>query len=444
MPVTVRFAPSPTGLLHIGNARAGLVNWLFAKKHGGRFILRFDDTDAARSRPEYVEAIREDLAWLGIVPDEVQFQSERLDVYRAAAERLRADGRLYPCYETAEELELRRKRQLARGEPPVYDRAALNLTEADRARLEAEGRRPYWRFKLARAPVHWDDLVRGPQSIDTATLSDPVLVRQDGTYLYTFTSVVDDADMGVTHVIRGEDHVVNTAVQLEIFDALGAPRPTFAHLSLLVGRDGEGLSKRLGSLSLRSLRESGLEPMAVVGMAALLGTSEPVRPHAAVEDLLAGFDLEKFSRAPARFDETELKALNARLLHGLGYEAVKSRLEELDADGGEAFWTAVRGNLATLAEARDWRSIVFGDVPSTADEADRALFGEAARLLPAEPWTRETWKEWTASVSSATGRKGKSLFMPLRRALTGRDHGPELAALLPLIGRERALARLSV
>lgn len=442
MSVRVRFAPSPTGLLHIGNARAAVVNWLFARKRGGRFILRYDDTDAERSKPEYVDAIRNDLDWLGIVPDAVHFQSRRLDVYRAAADRLKAEGRLYPCYETADELELKRKRQLARGEPPVYDRSGLKLTEADKARLEAEGRRPHWRFLLTRTPVSWTDLVRGPQTIDTATLSDPVLIRQDETCLYTLTSVADDADVGVSHVIRGEDHVVNTAAQIEIFDALGAPRPSFAHLSLLVGRDGEGLSKRLGSLSLGSFRDEGLEPMAVMSLAALLGTSEAIRPFAQIEGLIEAFGLEKFSRAPARFDEAELRALNGRLLHIDDYVAVKGRLASLDADGGEAFWNAVRGNLLVLGEAKRWYDIVFDTPQDGADEADRPLLEEAAKLLPDEPWSASTWKDWTSALGAATGLRGKALFMPLRRALTGLDHGPELAALLPLIGRDRTLARL--
>lgn len=443
MTVTVRFAPSPTGLLHIGNGRAAVVNWLQALKTSGRFILRLDDTDAERSRPEYEAAIRADLEWLGIAPAATYRQSERLDVYRAAAERLKRDGRLYPCYETPEELDFRRKRQRARGEPPVYDRAALKLTEAERAKLEAEGRKAYWRFLLQRRPVHWDDLVRGPQAVDTATLSDPVLVRADGTDLYTLTSVADDADLRVTQVIRGEDHVVNTAAQIEIFQALGSQPPAFAHLSLLVGAEGEALSKRLGSLSLKGLRDEGIEPMAVMSLAALLGTSEALRPFARIEELVEVFGLEKFARAPARFDPAELTSLNAKLLHDLPYTGVKGRLAALDADGGEAFWNAVRGNLSTFADVKAWHDVVTDDRIFTPEAEDRPFLTEAAELLPPEPWTDATWKQWTGALSAATGRKGRALFQPLRRALTGADHGPELAALLPLIGRPLALKRLA-
>jgi glutamyl-tRNA synthetase len=346
----LRFAPSPTGRIHIGNSRTAILNWLFARKSGGQFVLRYDDTDLERSKKEFADGIAQDLDWLGIVPDRVEYQSRRFDAYRAATERLKGAGRLYPCYETADELERRRKRQLARHQPPVYDRAALKLADEERQALEAEGRRPHWRFKLEHRIVEWTDLIRGPQHIDTTNLSDPVLVREDGTFLYTLPSVVDDIDFGVTHVIRGEDHVVNTAVQVELFEALGGKPPNFAHHSLLTGADGQGLSKRLGSLSIAHLRESGLEPMAVVSHAALLGTSDSIHPCADYRELIEGFDLHKLSRAPARFDEAELRGLNARLLHTLPYAAVKGRL----AFGDEAFWLAVRGNLSTLADAQYW------------------------------------------------------------------------------------------
>jgi glutamyl-tRNA synthetase len=434
----VRFAPSPTGRIHIGNSRTAILNWLFARKSAGWFVLRYDDTDLERSRPEFAQGIAQDLDWLGITPDRVEHQSKRFDDYRAAADRLKAAGRLYDCYETADELERRRKRQLARHQPPVYDRAALELSDQDRQALEAEGRRPHWRFKLEHRIVEWNDLIRGPQHIDTTNLSDPVLVREDGTYLYTLPSVVDDIDFGITHVIRGEDHVVNTAVQIELFEALGGKAPDFAHHSLLIGADGQGLSKRLGSLSIASLRDQGLEAMAVVSHAALLGTSDSIHPCAGYRELIDGFDLHKLSRAPARFDENELRGLNARLLHTLPYQAVKERL----AFGNEAFWLAVRGNLATLADARTWHDIVSGTVKPVIAMEDRDFIAAAARLLPAAPWNNETWKAWTEALKSETGRKGKGLFMPLRLALTGLDHGPELALLLPLIGRERTLERL--
>jgi glutamyl-tRNA synthetase len=436
---TVRFAPSPTGRIHIGNSRTAILNWLFARKSAGQFVLRYDDTDLGRSRQEFAEGIAQDLDWLGIKPGRVEYQSKRFDDYRAAAERLKAAGRLYPCYETADELERRRKRQLARHQPPVYDRAALGLGDQDRRVLEAEGRKPHWRFKLEHRIVEWTDLIRGPQHINTTNLSDPVLVREDGTYLYTLPSVVDDIDFGITHVIRGEDHVVNTAVQIELFEALDGKVPDFAHHSLLTGAAGQGLSKRLGSLAIASLREQGLEAMAVVSHAALLGTSDSIHPCADYRELIEGFDLHKLSRAPARFDENELRGLNARLLHMLPYQAVKGRL----ALGDEAFWLAVRGNLSTLADARYWHDIVSGTVRPIIAPEDRELIGAAARLLPPAPWTDETWKSWTEAVKAKTGRKGKALFMPLRLALTGLDHGPELASLLPLIGRERAVSRLN-
>lgn len=437
----VRFAPSPTGYLHIGNARPALFNWLFARRHQGRFLLRYDDTDIARSKQEYADAIAEDLGWLGIVPDLVIRQSERLAIYDAAAERLRAAGRLYACYETPDELNRRRKRQLARGLPPIYDRAALKLTPAQKAAFEAEGRKPHWRFLLEAREVAWDDLVRGPSHVDCASLSDPVLVREDGSYLYTLPSVVDDIETGVTHVIRGEDHVTNTAVQAQIFEALGAALPVFGHHNLLTTASGEGLSKRLGHLSLRGLRESGVEPLAVAALAVLVGTSDAVRPVESLDELAGLVELAHVSRAPAKFDEHELEALSARTLHQMPFAAVADRLAAAGIGGGEAFWLAVRGNLARFDEAKLWWRVVEGPVAPVI--ADAAFAAKAAGLLPQEPFDGESWKSWTQAVAAATGAKGRALFMPLRQALTGLDHGPELAALLPLIGREKALKRLA-
>ena len=441
MSPVVRFAPSPTGMIHIGNARPALLNWCMARRTGGRFILRFDDTDQERSKESYALAIAKDLAWLGIEPALVVRQSDRIALYDAAADRLRAAGRLYACYETEDELDRRRKRLAARGLPPVYDRAALKLTEAEKAALEAEGRRPYWRFLLDRRVVEWEDGIRGPAHVDTASLSDPVLVRGDGAYLYTLTSVVDDIDLGVTLVLRGEDHVTNTAVQIEIFEALGGPLPAFAHHNLLTTASGEGLSKRSGSLSIASLRESGLEPMAVASLAVLTGTAEAVRPVGSLDDLAALVDLSRISRAPARFDPADLDTLNARLLHDTPYDAVAERLRAIGVHGGEEFWLAVRGNLVRLADAAAWWEVVDGTVAPVADR-DEAFLAAAAGLLPQAPWSDVTWSEWTSTVKGATGRSGKALFMPLRFALTGLDHGPELKALLPLIGREKVMARL--
>src|SRR5919112_2820491 len=360
MSVVVRFAPSPTGLIHIGNARTALLNALFARRSSDTFILRFDDTDLERSRREYADAIEEDLAWLGIPPDRIVRQSARFPLYEAVAERLKHEGRLYPCYETPDELEFRRKRQLARGLPPIYDRAALDLTAEDRARLEGEGRRPHWRFRLDSRTVAWTDLVRGEAHVDCASLSDPVLVRADGTHLYTLPSVVDDMDLKITHVIRGEDHVTNTAVQIQIFEALGAPVPTFAHHSLLITASGEGLSKRLGHLSIKGLRDTGLEPQSVASLAVLVGSAEAVRPVADLDELARLVDFSHISRAPAKFDEQELEHLNARLIHDMPYEAVRERLATLDADAGEAFWLAVRGNLVKVQDAAGWAKVVEG------------------------------------------------------------------------------------
>ena len=435
----VRFAPSPTGRIHIGNARTAILNWLMALKSGGAFVLRYDDTDTARSTQEFADGIATDIAWLGIMPHRVEWQSKRFGRYDEIANRLRAEGRLYPCYETADELDRKRKRQEARKLPPVYDRAGLKLTEEERSRLEAEGRKPHWRFRLDGRVVEWNDLIRGPQHIDTTGLSDPVLVREDGTYLYTLPSVIDDIDFGITHVVRGEDHVVNTAVQIEITEALGGNVPDYAHHSLLTGADGKGLSKRLGSLSIGSMREDGLEPMAVVSHAALLGTSDSIHPCQDYSELVAGFALDKLSRAPARFDEKELLQLNAKLLHHMPWEKVKDRLPGVS----EAFWLAIRGNIEKLSDWELWHRIVAGEVTPVVAEEDRAFIAEARALLPPEPWDTTSWKTWTDAVKAATGRKGKPLFMPLRLALTGLDHGPELAQLLPLMGRERVLERLS-
>lgn len=439
MTTIVRFAPSPTGRIHIGNARTAILNWLMALKSGGQFVLRYDDTDVARSTQEFADGIAADMDWLGIRPARVEWQSKRFGRYDEVADRLRAEGRLYPCYETADELDRKRKRQEARKLPPIYDRAALKLTDEERTKFEAEGRKPHWRFKLDGRMVEWNDLVRGPQHIDTRSLSDPVLVREDGSYLYTLPSVIDDIDFGITHVIRGEDHVVNTAVQIEITDALGAKPPSYAHHSLLIGADGKGLSKRLGSLSIGSMREGGLEPMAVVSHAALLGTSDNIHPCADYSELIDGFALDKLSRAPARFDEAELVHLNAKLLHHLPWDAVKDRL----AGDNESFWLAVRGNIEKLSDVETWREVAGGTVTPVVMAEDAEFIASARALLPPEPWDATTWKLWTEAVKAATGRKGKPLFMPLRLALTGLDHGPELAQLLPLIGREKALERLS-
>jgi glutamyl-tRNA synthetase len=439
--VVCRFAPSPTGRLHVGNARMALVNDLLARAHGGSMILRLDDTDSERSTEAFAQGIRDDLAWLGLTWAREEKQSERLARYDAAAAALRAVGRLYACYETADELDAMRQRLRRRGKPPIYDRAALDLTDEQKAAYEAEGRRPHWRFKLDPGPIAWDDLVRGPQRFEGAKLSDPVLIREDGTYLYMLPSAVDDADMGVTHVVRGEDHVTNTAVQIQLFEALGAPPPAFAHMALLVGADGEALSKRLGSLAVADFRDRGVEPMALNALLARLGTSDAVEPAASLDDLAADFDLSRFGRAQARFDAAELMRLNSRILHAMDFDAAAPRLAERGIAGVDAaLWRAVRANLERLDDAADWVDVAYGTIAPIRDDADN--LARAAQRLPDGPFDETTWKTWTDAVKAETGAKGKALFLPLRRALTGRDHGPDMGALLPLIGRDRALARL--
>jgi glutamyl-tRNA synthetase len=437
---TFRFAPSPTGRLHIGNARTALLNALVARQRGGAFVLRFDDTDRSRSTAEFADAIARDVAWLGIVPDLTVKQSDRVALYDIAAERLRAAGRLYPCFETEDELSYRRKRQLAQRRAPIYDRAALKLTPEERARLEAEGRTPHWRFLLQTRPVTWNDGVRGAQSIDCASLSDPVLIRADGACLYTLTSVVDDIDLGVTDVIRGEDHVTNTAVQIQIFEVLGAAAPDFAHHNLLTLPSGEGLSKRQGHLSLATLREEGYEPTAVAALSVLIGTSHAVEPVADLAELATKIALSDISHSSAKFDPAELAGLNARTLHRMPFAQAAARLADLGVGGGEDFWIAVRGNIALLREAADWWGVVSGDDAFATDDPE--LVRAAIAHLPPEPFDAGTWPAWTKAVGAATGRKGRALFHPLRLALTGREQGPELKALLPLMGRARALRRL--
>ena len=438
----VRFAPSPTGKLHVGNVRTAIFNYLFARKAGGQFLLRIDDTDVERSTQAFEDGIRADLTWLGISWDDTFKQSDRFDVYGKAAETLKEMGLLYACYETGDELDRKRRLQMANGRPPVYDRAALSLTDEDKAKLEAEGRKPHWRFKLSGNPVSWDDMVRGPVTIETSSLSDPILIREDGSYLYTLPSVVDDIEAGITHIIRGEDHTTNSGAQIEIFMALGGTAPQFGHQALLVGADGGKLSKRMGSLGIQELRdEDGLEPMAIMSLLSKIGTSDPVDAFADVDGLLEGFDLGKLSRSPARFDPEELKRVNAKLLHGMSYETAKPRLAELGADGGEAFWNAVRPNLEVLADAKAWAQLVAGPVTPVIEEADYAE--AAAKHLPAGELTGDSWGEWTNALKEATGRKGKQLFMPLRLMLTGEERGPEMAVLLPLLGRETVLKRLN-
>jgi glutamyl-tRNA synthetase len=440
MTITTRFAPSPTGTLHVGNIRTALHNWMWAKKHGGRFLLRIDDTDVARSSEANVASIRADLQWLGLTWDGEARQSERFALYEEKLEALKAAGRVYPCYETSEELDLRRKILLGRGLPPVYERTALGLTPHQIAVYESEGRAPHWRFKLDHdTPIVWHDLVRGQQRFDPQLLSDPVIRRADGSWLYMLPSAIDDVDMGITHVVRGEDHVSNTATQIQMFAALGAPAPEFAHEALLTGSEGK-LSKRLGSLGVDALREAGIEPMAIIALLARLGTSDPVEALTAPAPLIASLDFTRFGRAPARFDEAELAALNTRIIHQMDYSAVRDRLPQ---DMDEAAWAAIRPNVGVVADAADWWSVVEGPILASPASEDVDYLAQAHEIAASLNWSADPWHALTDALKAVTGRKGKALFMPLRLALTGREHGPDMAALLPLIGKDRALKRLS-
>ncbi|MEM1366220.1 MAG: glutamate--tRNA ligase [Pseudomonadota bacterium] len=451
----VRFAPSPTGKIHIGNARTALFNWLYAKCSGGAFILRYDDTDAARSTKEFADQILVDLNWLGIEPDRIERQSDRFSSYDAAAARLKEAGLLYPCYETADELDRKRKRLLARGLPPIYGREGLDQTDEERAAFEADGRTAHWRFKLPnheegdvhalkRTDVTWTDLVRGEQSVDLASMSDPVLIRGDGTYLYTLPSCVDDLEMGVTTIIRGDDHVTNTGAQLALFEALGGTAPGFGHHNLLTTASGEGLSKRLGSLSLESLSADGYEPMAVASLATLIGTSEAVEAVVDMPTLIERFDISNSTKSAAKFSTEELDALNSKLVHELSFEDVSERLAEIGVSGGQAeeFWSIVKDNLDRVPDAADWWPVVATDIEPVVEAEDAEFIAQAAQMLPAGEITGETWGTWTKALKAQTGRKGRGLFMPLRKALTGKGHGPEIGRLLPLIGREKIEARL--
>lgn len=433
MTVTTRFAPSPTGRLHVGNIRTALHNHLFAKKHGGRFILRFDDTDRERSTAEFEQAILDDLDWLGLKPDLVVRQSERFDLYSRAFERLRQAGRVYACYETPEELELRRKVLLGRGLPPVYERKPEGAPAP-------EGRAPHWRFRLDHeAPIAWTDLVRGDQKFDPELLSDPVVRRKDGSWLYLLPSVIDDIDLGITHVVRGEDHVSNSAVQIQMFEALGERPPEFAHEALLVAAEGK-LSKRLGSYGAEHLREEGVEPMALLSLLARIGTSKPVEPFTSLEELASDFDFVAFGRAPAHFDPHEVELLNARIVHAMDYARARDRLPNWAT---ERDWELIRPNLERVGQASDWLSVLQGEIePPNLSNDERAVAREAARIASELDWSSEPWRQLADQLKASTGQKGRALFHPLRLAITGRESGPEMAGLIDRIGRDRVVRRL--
>jgi glutamyl-tRNA synthetase len=437
---TTRFAPSPTGYIHVGNLRTALMNYLIARKAGGTFILRIDDTDPERSKEEYVDGIKRDLEWLGLEWDKVERQSERLDRYAEAADQLRAKARFYEAFETPTELDLKRKKQLNMGNPPVYDRAALDLSEAQREEMRAERGNGVWRFKLDRERIEWTDGILGDVSIDAASVSDPVLIRGDGQVLYTIASVVDDTEMGVTHVVRGSDHVTNTATQIQIIEALGGTVPAFAHHSLLTGPQGEALSKRLGTLALRDLRERGVQPMALLSHMARIGSSDPVELRSDMSELIEGFDLSHFGAAPTKFDEEDLFPLTARYLAGLPLEAVQTRIADLGvpADLAPHFWSVMRENITVLDDLGPWWALCRDGADPVVDDEDTEFVAQAVAMLPDMPFTPDTWGQWTGAVKEATGRKGRGLFMPLRKALTGQAHGPDMGSLMPLLQAVKA------
>jgi glutamyl-tRNA synthetase len=431
---TTRFAPSPTGWLHIGNLRAALFNYAIARKAGGTFILRIDDTDQERSKDEYIQGIKDDLTWLGVEWDRVEHQSARMDRYLEAKQKLIDMGRLYECFETPVELDLKRKKQLNMGKPPVYDRGALALSEDEKNKLREE-RGSHWRFKLDLQRIEWTDGIIGDISIDAASVSDPVLFKNDGQILYTLASVVDDTEMGLSHVVRGSDHVTNTATQIQIIEALGGTVPTFSHHSLLTGPQGEALSKRLGTLALKDLREAGIAPMAILSLMARLGSSDPVELRANIAEIVDGFDISKFGSAPTKFDAEDLKPLTARYLATLDHTAVATQIADAGVPSGlaAAFWDVVKGNIATLADLPSWWALFRdGATPLVADE-DKDFIAQAFDMLGEPPYAADTWSTWTTTVKEATGRKGKQLFMPLRQAVTGLQRGPEMADVMPLL-----------
>ena len=437
MTVRVRFAPSPTGNLHLGNVKTALVNYLFARRKQGMFMLRIDDTDLERSKKEYEDSIQKDLKWLGIEWDEFERQSERNDRYSEVFEQLKKDGRLYACYETGEELSLKRKALLSRGKPPIYDREGFSLTEEQKNKYESEGRKPHWRFKIDDSEIKWNDLIRGDIQFEGKNLSDPVVIRADGVPLYTLVSVIDDTDFKISHVIRGEDHIANTAIQVQMFESINAPVPTFAHMARLTDATGDKLSKRTGSTSMGDLREQGIEPMAINSILARLGSSESVEPILNIKNLFENFKIESFGRAAAKFDERDLEIINAKILHETPYENVKASLPN---GMNQNSWNIIKANITYLKDVAEWWAICEEKVSPVIENSD--FTQKAAELLPSEI-DETTWKTWVNTVKLETGRKGKNLFMPLRLALTGQKHGPELKALLPLIGYEKAIARLN-
>ncbi len=435
----LRFAPSPTGYLHVGNARVALINWLFAKKNRGRFFLRIDDTDVKRSEAKYLKAIEEDLSWMGLDWNQKIHQSSRTEVYQRIFSQLKESKRIYPCYETQEELALKRKGQLSRGLPPIYDRSALKLTAKKKEEFEKQGIQPYWRFHLKSKNISWNDLVHGSIKFTDISLSDPVIFRSDGIPLFTVSSVVDDIEMGITHIVRGDDHITNSAAQIEIFHALDKTPPTFCHLPLVRDSSGEGLSKRIGSASVRDIRAKGIEPMAVNSVLARLGSSDPIKPFHDIKTLLHEFDIARFSKSSPKFSLSETFRINTQILQNFSFGEIIKRMGKIK-DIDENFWNIIKENVETFDDIKKWQKVCFGSIDPAIEDVDFLMV--AVKLLPREKFDQDTWGQWIKKIKKETGRAGVELFMPLRLAITGFQHGPELQKLLPVIGREKVISRL--
>ena len=442
MTTVSRFAPSPTGLLHLGNIRTALINWLYARTNNGKFILRIDDTDLERSKDEYISQIKYDLDWLGIDFDETFNQSSRFDRYREQFEKLKADGRIYPCYETPEELERKRKLLIAAGGKQVYDRSAMELTDQQKKDYEAEGRKPHWRFLLKTERMKWDDLLKGEIDIDLTSLSDPVLFREDGVPLYTFSSAVDDIDYGITNVIRGDDHTSNTAVQVEIINALDQNKITFAHHALLKASSGDKLSKRDNVISISSFREANMEPISILSLLATIGTSNSIELKDNIDQIKSEFKLSTISTSPGRIEIDVLNALNKKQVQKYNFSEIEERLKKIDEKIDQKFWETIRGNLNVVEDIKQWTDIVFNS--ETIKPSDKDYIKIAMELIPDDPWNDETWGLWTSAIKEKTGRKGKDLFLPLREAFTGLNHGPEMKLLIQLLGREKIIERVEL
>lgn len=442
MNIITRFAPSPTGMLHIGNARIAIANWLYAQKNGGKFLLRIDDTDKDRSKKEYEEAITRDLKWLGLNWDDSFSQSSRIQKYEEIKNHLIEIGRLYECYETPEELEIKRKFQLSAHKPPIYDRASLHYTNEQKDQFRKEGRKPHYRFLMKDTPIVWNDMIKGQMRYESHNIGDPILVREDGSMTYMLCSCVDDIEYNISHIIRGEDHLTNTAIQIQIFDALSAKLPSFGHLSLVHQKEGK-ISKRDGGFEISSLRDNEcIESMTINSFFATVGRSEPTKIFKDLESLIENFDISKFSKSPTTYLPEELLRLNHKLIIDLNYSDVKNRLTDIGCkDVTEEFWIAVRPNIQTLKDVKDWWDICT--VTPYVQNLDKEYLSIAKSLLTEDVIKPDTWSIWTKKISEKTGKKGRELFMPLRLALTGRESGPELDAILPMIGKNEILLRLT-